>query len=92
VVNQVIAPGHVQMGIGEKRKGIASFLNQFVGLFRRVNADCNRTYTRGLELRELFLYASQLEVAERSPVAAIKDQQRRFRLRGPDRRGKQLCQ
>ena len=50
-------------------------------LFRRVNADRHRTYTRDLKFTELLLNASQLEVAERSPVAAIKDQQRRFRLR-----------
>ena len=92
-VQQVIAANHLGLGIGEKWEGISGLAAQVAGNLRRVNADGDGPDAGVVELTKILLYASQLEVTVRSPVAAVEDQQNtfgRFAGRGVDRRLQQL--
>ena len=75
VMHQVIAPDGIQFGVRKDSEGVARFAAEIAGLFRCVYADGHRSYAGGFEFLQVFLYASQLEVTEGSPVAAIEDQE-----------------
>jgi len=78
-VKQIVPANGFRIRIGKEREGIACFAAELLRLLGTVNADRDRKDTGIVELYKIFLYASQLEVTERSPVTAIEDQQHCFR-------------
>lgn len=87
-VQQVVAANHGRVWIRQNGERIPGFVGEMARQLRRVDADRYRSYTGGLELRKPFFDSSQLEVAEWSPVAAIKNQQDRFGSRSLGSRGR----
>jgi len=78
-MEQVIASNHFSTGIRQERKGRAAALLEIPRHVRRIDADRNRLHALCSEFIDVPLNTSQLEVAERSPIATIEDQQHRFR-------------
>lgn len=77
-MQQVVTAYHLGVGIGEEREAVAGLFAQLARHFRRIHADGHGTDTCRFEFNQLFLNASQLEVAEWSPVTAIENQQHGF--------------
>jgi hypothetical protein len=77
-MQQMIAPYQLGVGIGENGKSVTSLPTEITRDLWSVHTDRDGPYTRRFELRKPILNASQLEVAERSPVAVLKNQQLRF--------------
>ena len=73
-VQQVVTADDLEIGIREERKCVAGLAAQVRGDLGRVNADGDGTNSESLEILKLFLDASQLEEAERSPVASVENQ------------------
>ncbi len=63
------------VGVGENGEGVPGFVGQVTRNFRRIDTDRHGPNPGRLELWQIFLNPSQLEVAVGSPVAAIKNQQ-----------------
>ena len=80
-VQQLVTSDDLSLGIGKKREGVALLASELLGNIRRVNADGNWGDTVRLKLRKALLDTSQLEVAVRSPISAIENQQNGFRRR-----------
>jgi hypothetical protein len=92
-VQEVVAADHISIGIRQDRKREAAALLEALRNVRRIDADRDRPDTLCSEFIDVLLNTSQLEVAERSPIATIEDQQHRFRrTKFFSRTGKQLRQ
>ena len=74
-MQDIVASDYFRVGIGKKRIGVAMPLAKPPRDFRSVHADRYRTNAQGFELVQIFFDTPQLGVAERSPIAAIEDQQ-----------------
>jgi hypothetical protein len=81
-MQQIVAANDLSLGVGEKSEGIACLPAEPGRNIRRIHADSYGQDALRLELLQVLLDASQLEVTERSPVTAIEDQQQRFGLAG----------
>ena len=73
-VDKVPAPNDVVFGVGENRESIASRLAQMLGLLRSVYANGNDTNLTRVEIGKVLFETPQLGVAERSPIAAVEDE------------------
>jgi hypothetical protein len=73
-VDKVPAPNDVVFGVGENRESIASRLAEMLGLLRSVYANGNDTNLTRVEIGKVLFETPQLGVAERSPVAAVEDE------------------
>ena len=62
-VNQVVTLNRFRVRIGKKRKRVAGLLHEIARLFRRIDADRNRTNSDCLELVQTLFNAPQLGVA-----------------------------
>jgi len=89
-VQHIITPNHLGFGIGKKGKGVTGLSTKILRLCRRIDADRDRADALCLKLRQIFLYASQLEVTVRSPISAIEDEKHGFRWSGARRGGEKL--
>jgi len=74
-VQQIVAANPLGVWIGEDREREPSPLNEIARNFRRIDADRNRLDAQRRKLTHMFLDTSQLEVAEWSPIAPVKDEQ-----------------
>ena len=72
-VQQVVAADCFGLGIAEECERVALFFTQIFGDFGGVYADGYGAHALRCELWKTLLNASQLEVAERSPVAAVEN-------------------
>jgi len=78
-VQQIVTAYHLRVWIGKKSEGIACLPAQVARDLGRVHADRHRPDACRLKFGQVFLNPSQLEVAERSPIPAIENQQHRLR-------------
>ena len=78
-VQKVVAADYFSIGIRQDREREAAALLKTPRDVRRIDTDRDRPDTSCLEFTTVLLNTSQLEVAERSPIATIEDQQHRFR-------------
>jgi hypothetical protein len=93
MMQDVVAANHFGFGIAEKGEAVTLLPAEIFRNLGRVYADRHWPDALRSELGQIVLDASQLEVAIRSPVAAIENEQHGFGLRGAGRRGrKQLRQ
>ena len=91
-MEQVIAPDHFFLWVREKSECVAGLLLEVVGDIRRVDADRYRGDAEFLEVGQMLLDTSQLEVAKRSPKPSIENEQNGFRrvaLRGLRKQARQ---
>ena len=89
-MQEIVAANDFRVWIGEKRKGVALLGAEMFGNGGRVHTDSHGADALGGELGELVLDASQLEVAEGSPVAAVEDEQDGLGRRSARRGGEEL--
>jgi hypothetical protein len=73
-VQQVVSADHLGRRIRQKGVGVSPFLALTPGDGRRVHANGHNAYPSGSKIVESLLETPQLGVAERSPVAAIKNE------------------
>jgi hypothetical protein len=74
-VQHIVAADYFGLGIGKKCEGKTGFVAEIFRNVRRIHADRNGYDAFCLELGKPLLNASQLEDTERSPVAAVENQQ-----------------
>ena len=74
-VQKVISTDGFRFWVRQDWESVSTSLDQIGGLLQRVCADSHRTNTGPAEFIKVLFNASQLEVAERSPVSAVEDQQ-----------------
>jgi len=85
-VQQVVSANHLGRRIRQEGVGVSPFLAVSPGDCRRVHANGNNAYSSGSKIVESLLETPQLGVAERSPVAATKNEYHpvRWRCRAED--------
>jgi len=84
-MEEVVIANYLRIGIGEELERESGFAGEVARDFRGIDADRYGNDAGGLEFGKLLLDASQLEGAERSPVAAIENQENGFRGGGTER-------
>lgn len=78
LVQQVVAANRFCLRIAEKREAVALFLAQILGNCGQVHTDGHWPHAMRREFLQIFLDASQLEVAVGSPITTIEDKQNGF--------------
>jgi len=73
-VDEVPAADDVIFGVGENRESIAGGLAEMLGLLRSVYTNGDDTNLTRVEIGKVLFETPQLGVAERSPVAAVEDE------------------
>jgi len=91
-MEEVVIANYLRIGIGEELERESGFAGEVARDFRGIDADRYGNDAGGLEFGKLLLDASQLEGAERSPVAAIENQQDGFRCLGLGASGEQVIE
>jgi hypothetical protein len=89
-VQQVAAANHLGIWVGKKGESVALLLPQMFRDVGWVYADGHGPDTLCGKLGKIFLNASQLEVAEGSPISTIENEKQGFGLSRSRRGGKQL--
>jgi len=74
-MNQIVTANGLEVGIRQKCERVTGFLTEVARLLRTINADGNRTNPGFVKFAQPLLNAPQLGVAERSPIAAIENEQ-----------------
>ena len=85
-MQHVIPANDFCSGIGKQRKGVAELLRLPPINLWRVNTDADYANTARIKVGKPLLETPQLGVAQRSPKAAIKNQQNSVRI------GKQIAE
>jgi hypothetical protein len=80
-VQQVVSANHLGRRIRQKSVGVSLFLAVGPGDCRRVHANGDNADSSGSKIVESLLETPQLGVAERSPVATIKNEYHAVRWR-----------
>lgn len=80
-MQQIISADRLRLRIGKKGEAVSVSLAKRARLFRSIDTNGYGPDTRLFELGQPSLDTSQLEVAKRSPISPIEDQQHRFRTR-----------
>jgi len=75
-MKNIVALDHRSVCIGQKRKRVAPSATMGLCHLNRIDADRREMYASFLEIGQLFLKTPQLGVTERSPMPAIKNQDR----------------
>lgn len=76
-VQQVIAANDFGFGVGKKWEGVALFFAMLAGDIHGVHADGDNAHAAGGKFVQILLKTPQLGVAVGSPIAAVKDEEKR---------------
>jgi len=90
LVQQVVAANDFGLRVTQKRERVTGLLAQIRGDIGGVHADGHGPHALRGELRKTLLNASQLEVAVRSPVTTIEDEENCFGRRSASGGGEKL--
>ena len=75
-MNNIVTANDSGVGIGKERKTEADPSKEPAIYFHRIDADGRYMNAARVEIRDTLLETPQLGVAKRSPMSAIKDQDR----------------
>jgi len=75
LMEDAIGANHIRARVRQNWKRITATLTEGSGLFRRIDADRHHLSAARRKLRQVILKTPQLGVAQRSPVAAVENQQ-----------------
>lgn len=92
-MQEIVTPDCFGLGIREKGVGKTSLATKFAAYLRRIDADRHHADAVLFKFAQVFLDSPQLGDAERSPIAAVKNQQHTFGwcgVSGAPRNRKQL--
>jgi len=89
VVEQIVAANDVEVSVGKKSERVMLRLAKMFGNRGRVHTDGDGANALRRELGKIVLNASQLEVTEGSPVAAIENEENGFGRLGYAARGRE---
>ena len=79
-VEQIIAADHLCIRVGQEGIGVAVPAAELATELRGIDTDGDKLHTAGIEIFPAFLNTPQLGVAQRSPVAAVENQDDTVRL------------
>ena len=89
-MQKFVTPNYLSLWVRKKWKRVASFAAEIFRDFGSIDTDGDGQDALRFEFRQRLFDTSQLEVAVRSPVAAVENQQNSFWRCILDRDGKQL--
>jgi hypothetical protein len=87
-MEEIVATDHLRLRIGQKRKCVTHFLRMSAVNINDIDTDGRDANAARLKITEPLLKTPQLGVAERSPMSAIKDQERGSSRHEIDQRGR----